>query len=212
MIFVNSMSDLFHERVPDEYIEAVARVMQEANWHTYQVLTKRAARMRRLLSSHLHDAAAASHIWWGVSVENRRHGLPRLRELGRSRAKVRFLSLEPLLEHVGTLDLSVVNWVIVGGESGIGARSIQPEWVESIQKQCQIARVPFFFKQWGGIRKSSTGRLLHGRTFDEFPTIVRANPPTQQERRRTLSAMTATMSCKWVTIDAARIRTDICTL
>ena len=103
MIFVNSMSDLFHERVPDEYIEAVARVMQEANWHTYQVLTKRAARMRRLLSSHLHDAAAASHIWWGVSVENRRHGLPRLRELGRSRAKVRFLSLEPLLEHVARL-------------------------------------------------------------------------------------------------------------
>ena len=204
MIFVNSMSDLFHEGVPDEYIETVARVMQEANWHTYQVLTKRSDRMRRLLNSNLCDAAGASHIWWGVSVENRRTGLPRLRELSSSKARVRFLSVEPLLEHIGKLDLSVVDWVIVGGESGLGARPIQPDWVESVQKQCQAAGVPFFFKQWGGIRKSKTGRSLHGRTFDEFPTIVRAKPPTEEQRRRLLHEMTATISRKLTTIDSVR--------
>ncbi len=207
MIFVNSMSDLFHEGVPDAYIEDVVRVMQEADWHTYQVLTKRSHRMRRLLNSKLCDVAGASHIWWGVSVENRRTGLPRLRELSRSRAKVRFLSVEPLLEHLGKLDLSIVDWVIVGGESGRGARPIQPDWVESIQKQCQAAGVPFFFKQWGGFKKSSTGRSLNGRTFDEFPTIVRAKPPTQEHRRRLLNEMTSTMSYKSTTIDPLRVPT-----
>lgn len=215
MIFVNSMSDLFHEKVPDEYIETVARVMQKANWHTYQVLTKRSKRMMHLLNSKLCDAARASHIWWGVSVENRRTGLPRIRELRCSNAKVRFLSVEPLLEYLGELDLSVVDWVIVGGESGLGARPIQRHWVESIQKQCHAAGVPFFFKQWGGARKSLNGRSLNGKTFDEFPTIVRKEPPSYEQRRRLLNNVTAAIPRKSTTIDLLTVRsvlTDYCSV
>ena len=120
MIFVNSMSDLFHEEVPDEYIKRVAIVMQRANWHTYQILTKRSARLSKLLRTTLREAAQASHIWWGVSVENRRVGLPRLQDLRLSNACMRFLSIEPLLEDLGALDLKGMSWVIVGGESGVG--------------------------------------------------------------------------------------------
>jgi protein gp37 len=182
MIFVNSMSDLFHEDVPDAYIESVASVMQQANWHTYQVLTKRSARLRELLRTKLRDAARAPHIWWGVSVENRRVGLPRIQDLQQANARVRFLSVEPLLEDLGTLPLSGIDWVIVGGESGAKARPILKEWVVSIQRQCRLAGVPFFFKQWGGVRKAETGRNLLGRTFDEFPPIVRGSAPSHSER------------------------------
>lgn len=169
MIFVNSMSDLFHPQVPDEYIEKVARVMTAANWHTYQVLTKRADRMQALLKGKLNFTTKKKHIWWGVSVENRKHGLPRLDLLRESPAMIRFLSVEPLLENLGPLELHGINWVIVGGESGPGARPMNVDWVRDIRNQCQKANVAFFFKQWGGVRKKKTGRELDGRTHDEFP-------------------------------------------
>jgi protein gp37 len=169
MIFVNSMSDLFHEGVPEDYVRAVACVMVAAKWHTYQVLTKRAERMRRLLDTTLRFAATEPHIWWGVSVENRRYGLPRIEHLRAANAGVRFLSVEPLLEDLGTVNLRGIGWVIVGGESGPGARPMKKEWVVSLRDQCGRASVPFFFKQWGGVRKAAAGRTLEGRTYNEFP-------------------------------------------
>ena len=169
MVFVNSMSDLFHEDVPDDYIVAVAGVMAHAKWHTFQVLTKRAGRLRDLLSTKLRSVALEPHIWWGVSVENRRYGLPRIERLRSAPAAVRFLSVEPLLEDIGQLNLDGINWVIVGGESGPGARPMQKDWVLSIRDQCRSAEVPFFFKQWGGVRKAAAGRLLEGKTYDQFP-------------------------------------------
>ena len=175
MIFVNSMSDLFQEDVPDDYIKRVVRVMESANWHTYQVLTKRSDRMRDFLKAKLQSAALQPHIWWGVSVENRKHGLPRIDHLRETPVKIRFLSIEPLLEELGTLDLRGINWVIVGGESGPGARPMKKSWVIDIRDQCRQAEIPFFFKQWGGVRKSETGRKLNGRTYDEIPS--RSNLP-----------------------------------
>jgi protein gp37 len=172
MIFVNSMSDLFHEDLPEEYVIAVAKVMVAANWHTYQVLTKRSDRLEKLLNSSLGFAADAKHIWWGVSVENQKYGLPRIEHLRNSRAAVRFLSVEPLLEDLGKFNLSGIHWVIVGGESGHGARPMQKEWVVSVRDQCQSAGLPFFFKQWGGTRKKAAGRQLDGRTYDEFPQRI----------------------------------------
>jgi protein gp37 len=169
LVFVNSMSDLFQDGVADEYVELVARVMATAEWHTYQVLTKRAERLEQMLSGRLRDAAAQENIWWGVSVEDRSYGLPRIDHLRAAPAKVRFLSIEPLLEDLGEFDLAGISWVIVGGESGPGARPMKKEWVVSIRDQCRAARVPFFFKQWGGVRKVKNGRSLDGRTYDEYP-------------------------------------------
>lgn len=169
-IFVNSMSDLFHEDIPDAYIESVCDVMLKGYWHTYQILTKRSERMKKLLLTKLGDAAKARHIWWGVSVEDKKNGLPRIADLQQAGAKVPFLSIEPLLEDLGSLDLSGIKWVIVGGESGHRARPINPDWVRRIRQQCDVAKVPFFFKQWGGVKKSQTGRLLDGRTYDAFPS------------------------------------------
>jgi protein gp37 len=175
MVFVNSMSDLFQDGVPVKYIEKVAETMRLANWHTYQVLTKRSQRLRELLSGPLRTAAKDAHIWWGVSVEDRKYGLPRIADLQAAPAAVRFLSVEPLLEDLGNLPLRGISWVIVGGESGPGARPMKEEWVLSIREQCKAANVPFFFKQWGGVRKKTTGRTLRGRTYDGFPARVR-NP------------------------------------
>jgi protein gp37 len=186
MIFVNSMSDLFHDNVPDDYIAAVARVMVAANWHTYQVLTKRSERLRDLLNSTLNFAAKQPHIWWGVSVEDKKYGLPRIDSLRHADAKVRFLSVEPLLEDAGQLDLSGIHWVIVGGESGPGARPMKKEWVVSLRDQCGRNKIPFFFKQWGGVRKSATGRQLEGKTYDEFPYHVQ-NPVAAPETCRALA-------------------------
>jgi len=163
------MSDLFHEGIPDSYIEAVARVMVKADWHTYQVLTKRSTRLTKLLSTRLQFAASARHIWWGVSVEDKRYGLARIPDLQSAPATVRFLSIEPLLEDLGSLALRGIHWVIVGGESGRGARPIKREWVVSIRDQCVAADVPFFFKQWGGFHKKRAGRKLDGKTYNEFP-------------------------------------------
>jgi len=190
-IFVNSMSDLFHEGVPDDYIEKVCRVMLAANWHTYQILTKRADRMASLLRGKLRDAARAGHIWWGVSVENRKHGLPRIARLRSAKPTVAFLSIEPLLEDLGRLDLRGIHWVIVGGESGPGARPMLKEWVRGIRDQCRRASVPFFFKQWGGVRKNESGRRLDGRTHDEFPDYSESRVLENSERLRLLHQVEA---------------------
>lgn len=180
LVFVNSMSDLFQPGVSDAYAEAVSQVMVSANWHTYQVLTKRAERLNALLNSGLCFAAKHRHIWWGVSVEDRKYGLPRIEYLRDTPASTRFLSIEPLLEDLGEFDLRGINWVIVGGESGPGARPLRKEWVTSIRDQCRAVGVPFFFKQWGGVRKSRNGRKLGGRTYDEYPVRPRAVVPEKR--------------------------------
>jgi len=177
-VFVNSMSDLFHSSVPDEYVASVVDVMRQANWHTYQVLTKRAERLRDYVNGAVDDSLSMEHVWWGVSVEDRKHGLPRIDYLRETRAGVRFLSVEPLLEDLGEIDLAGISWVIVGGESGPHARPMDRRWVENIYALCRDQRVPFFFKQWGGKRKKTTGRLLHGRTYDEMPSLSASASPT----------------------------------
>ncbi len=188
-VFVNSMSDLLHPDVPDDYVEKVARVMLSANWHTYQVLTKRADRLNALLRGKLKDAAQAEHIWWGVSVENQLHGLPRVDLLRSCGAAMKFLSCEPLLEDLGVMNLNGIDWVIVGGESGHGARPMQRGWVENIRRQCRTSRVAFFFKQWGGVQKSRYGRQLNGRTYDEFPTEHRVTMPSKPKRDQLLAEL-----------------------
>lgn len=184
MVFVNSMSDLFHNDVPDDYIAMVVDVMLAADWHIYQVLTKRADRMAALLDGRLREAACRPHIWWGVSVENRKHGVPRITTLSASPAQVKFLSIEPLLEDLGQVDLRSIDWAIVGGESGPKARPMRAEWVRNLRDQCDEAEVAFFFKQWGGVRKSTTGRELDGRTYDEFPLYSLPPGPDATTRRR----------------------------
>jgi protein gp37 len=170
--FVNSMSDLFHERVPFDYVRRVFDVMARSPQHTFQVLTKRAKRMAEFCAG----VAVPQNVWLGVSVENRKYGLPRIPHLRSIEACVRFLSIEPLLEDLGQFDLSGIQWVIVGGESGRKARPMKPAWVEAIKRQCDAAGVAFFFKQWGawgadGERrsKSANGRLYAGQVWDAMP-------------------------------------------
>jgi protein gp37 len=163
-IFVNSMSDLFHEDVPIEYVKRVFDVMVRAHWHQFQVLTKRADRLRALNR----ELPWPANVWQGVSVESERY-LNRVDDLRRTNAAVKFLSLEPLLEALPSLNLRGIDWVIVGGESGPGARPIDESWVIGIRETCKRAGVAFFFKQWGGVQKSKTGRTLEGRTWDEMP-------------------------------------------
>lgn len=186
LVFVNSMSDLFQDGVPDDYIELVAKVMQLANWHTYQVLTKRPERMQRLLSTRLSFASKLRHVWWGTSVEDRRHGLPRVELLRETPAQVRFLSIEPLLEDLGEFPLSGIHWVIVGGESGRGARAMNEAWVERVRMQCDAADTLFFFKQWGGVRKALAGRILNGTTYDAMPVRPTMPTPSHQIRKELL--------------------------
>ncbi|MGH9601619.1 MAG: DUF5131 family protein, partial [Terriglobales bacterium] len=181
-VFVNSMSDLFQRGVPDSYVEAVARVMGVANWHLYQVLTKRSERMSEMLRGRLRFASLQTNIWWGVSVEDRKHGLPRIDHLRATPAGLRFLSVEPLLEDLGKVDLSGIGWVIVGGESGPGARPMRKDWVLSLRDQCRRQGVPFFFKQWGGVRKAKNGRVLEGRTWDQYPAVSLRPIPERKER------------------------------
>jgi protein gp37 len=163
-IFVNSMSDLFHVAVPVQYIKDVFDVMSQANWHQFQILTKRSERLRDLST----DLPWSPHIWMGVSVENHDY-LGRIDDLRATSAAVKFLSLEPLLGPFPKLNLRDIDWVIVGGESGPGARPMDASWVIDIRKQCRKAGVAFFFKQWGGVQKSKNGRTLEGRTWDEMP-------------------------------------------
>lgn len=167
-IFVNSMSDLFHPDVPADYIEGVFSVMQRAPWHRYQILTKRSDRLAAL-SERLEWHPS---VWMGVSVESARY-LYRVDDLRKTKAYVKFLSLEPLLGPLSGLELTGIDWVIVGGESGPNARPMDPRWVRMIRDQCIAGGVPFFFKQWGGVFKKRTGRILDGRTWDELP----ASPP-----------------------------------
>jgi protein gp37 len=188
-IFVNSMSDLFQEGVPNNFVRYVFEVMAAADWHIYQVLTKRASRMRALTAELSRKLVDHNHIWLGVSVEDKRYGLPRIAELQGTPARVRFVSIEPLLEDLGEIDLRDIDWVIVGGESGPGARPMEERWVLSIRDQCRAARVPFFFKQWGGVQKSRLGRLLQTRTYDELPDIAPARPPVPAERARRLGLL-----------------------
>lgn len=171
-IFVNSMSDLFHKDVPLEFIQRVFDVMHRAHWHRFQILTKRSERLLEL-SPRLDWA---SNIWMGVSVENQDYAF-RIDDLRGTGAKVKFLSLEPLLGPLPALNLEHINWVIVGGESGPGARPMDPSWVIEIRDQCLQAHVPFFFKQWGGVNKKKTGRLLEGRTWDEMPAVASGSVP-----------------------------------
>jgi protein gp37 len=165
-IFVNSMSDLFLEEIPGEFIKQVFDVMNRAHWHTFQVLTKRSERLAELSG----ELSWASNIWMGVSVENGDHAF-RIDHLRTTGAKVKFLSMEPLLGPASDLSLEKIDWVIVGGESGPGARIMKEEWVLEIKEQCLRANVPFFFKQWGGVRKKKAGRELQGETWDQMPRL-----------------------------------------
>jgi len=175
-IFVNSMSDLFHEQVPEGFIDDVFQVMERASWHSFQILTKRAERLATLAPR----LRWPSNVWVGVSVENQ-EVVPRIEYLQTVPAAVRFLSVEPLLAPIHNLPLERIDWVIVGGESGPKARPMQPGWVREIRDRCIESRVPFFFKQWGGVRKKRTGRTLDRRTWDQMPAPrvaeTRYNPP-----------------------------------
>lgn len=170
--FVNSMSDLFHESVPFEYIDEVFKVISQAHWHTFQILTKRSQRMVEYFDGKI----SPPNAWLGVSVEDKKYGVPRIDHLRQVNAKIRFLSVEPLLEDIGEIDLTNIHWVIVGGESGPKARPMKPEWVDTVREQCENANVAFFFKQWGGWgadgkkrAKKYNGRVLNGRTWDGMP-------------------------------------------
>jgi protein gp37 len=169
VIFVNSMSDLFHEKVPTDYIQRVFDVMCRAHWHRFQILTKRSDRLLALSTK----LPWQSNIWMGVSVESKDY-LFRIEHLRKTDAEIKFLSLEPLLGPLPNMDLKEIDWVIVGGESGPGARLMDPLWVTDIRDQCQEGQVPFFFKQWGGFKKKTAGRTLEGRTWDEMPLIAAA--------------------------------------
>jgi protein gp37 len=177
MIFVNSMSDLFHKNIPREYIAKVFETMEKADWHIYQVLTKRSSLLQKFLNERYKNEKAPVHMWFGVSVENAK-ALSRITHLRHANASMRFLSIEPLIGPVGTLGLQGINWVIVGGESGPGARPMQPEWVVDIRNQCLRANVAFFFKQWGGRTPTSGGRLLEGQEWNQFPA---AHPCAEQQ-------------------------------
>ena len=167
MVFVNSMSDLFHNLVPHNYVEQIFDVMNRADWHCYQVLTKRSGNLQKTNGS----LPWSDHIWAGVTVENANYTF-RIKDLRSSGAKKRFISFEPLLGPVGHIDLSGIDWVIVGGESGPCARPMLKDWVIEIRDQCIEEGVPFFFKQWGGVRKKANGRRLDGRLWSELPEAM----------------------------------------
>lgn len=177
MIFVNSMSDLFHKSIPRAFIDSAFEAMERANWHVYQVLTKRSSLMKRYVNERYAGACAPPHIWLGVSIESRQT-LSRLHHLKNTRSSIRFLSVEPLLEDLGSINLDNIHWVIAGGESGQAARPMHPEWARRVRDECVGQKVPFFFKQWGahgadGIKrpKHANGRILDKRTWNELPLL-----------------------------------------
>ena len=178
MVFVNSMSDLFHKHVPKGFVDSVFDSMEQADQHVFQVLTKRSSRLRSYVNARYADRRVPSHIWLGVSIEDRAR-LSRLGHLGQTNASIRFLSLEPLIGPVGRLDLGGIHWVIVGGESGPRARSIEAEWVREIRDQCLAHDVAFFFKQWGGLRPKTGGRNLDGRKWNQWPYANEATLETE---------------------------------
>jgi protein gp37 len=170
-IFVNSMSDLFHKEVSQDFTDAVFQTMECAHWHIFQLLTKRSSLMRRYINRRYSSGMAPQHIWVGVSVEDR-HALVRLKHLKQARASVRFISFEPLLEDLGPVDLTDIHWAIAGGESGPGARVVAPSWIRSIRDQCKAQDVAFFFKQWGGRSLKAKGNCLDGRHWLQYPRAV----------------------------------------
>jgi protein gp37 len=170
MIFVNSMSDLFHKQVPFAFVDRVFDVMEQAHWHSFQVLTKRSSRLRAYVNDRYRDKSAPRHIWLGTSVEDGSKK-SRIRHLRQANATIRFLSIEPLIGPMGELNLEGIHWVIVGGESGPRARPMRIEWAREVRDQCVAAEVPFFFKQWGGLRPKSGGRLLDDREWNGWPTV-----------------------------------------
>jgi protein gp37 len=174
MIFVNSMSDLFHKEIPKAHICAVFDTMEKADWHIYQILTKRSSLMQKFLNERYKERKAPAHMWFGVSVENEQ-AASRIIHLQNANAAVRFLSIEPLIGPVEELDLKGISWVILGGESGPRARPMEEEWAISVRNQCSEANVAFFFKQWGGRTPKAGGRLLEGREHSEFPIDLRLN-------------------------------------
>ncbi len=171
MVFVNSMSDLFHKDVPEEFVHRVWDTMERADWHTFQILTKRSSLMRDFLKRRYSNRPVPSHIWFGVSIEDRSK-ISRLRHLQAAPSGIRFLSVEPLIAPVGQLDLDGISWVIVGGESGPRFRPVSMEWVRDVRDQCMRQKVAFFFKQWGGIRPKANGRTLDGREWSQFPKRI----------------------------------------
>lgn len=171
MIFVNSMSDLFHKEVPRSFIDQVFEAMETAHWHVFQVLTKRSSLMRDYLQERYAESQPPAHIWCGVSVEEGAAKI-RVQHLRQAPAAVRFLSIEPLIGAIGAVDLDGIDWVIAGGESGPGARPVHLEWLREIRDQCLRQGVAFFFKQWGGLRPKSGGRELDGREWSEFPKVA----------------------------------------
>ena len=200
MVFVNSMSDLFYCKVPTEYIRDIAEVMLNANWHVYQVLTKRSKRMKQLLNSKdpvFREAAQAPHIWWGVSAEDKKHGHPRIRHLQETHAAVRWISFEPLLEDITPVNLEGINWAVVGGESGVGARLMDKQSVLNIKTICNDEDIPFHFKQWGGVHKKKTGRKMNGRIYNALPEIVTQPVPIQKQRRELIADVRRRVAEVW---------------
>ena len=172
------MSDLFHKEIPKAHIAAVFDTMEKADWHSYQVLTKRSSLLQKFVNHRYKGRAAPAHIWFGVSVEDEQ-ATSRIAHLQKTNAAIRFLSIEPLIGPVGKLSLDNIHWVIVGGESGYGARAMEAKWAIDIRNQCIKARVPFFFKQWGGRSPKAAGRLLQGEVWDQFPN----RPPGARQHR-----------------------------
>jgi protein gp37 len=179
LVFVNSMSDLFHKEVPHTYIDRIFETMEAANWHIFQILTKRSSIMRRYVNQRYKNSKAPEHVWLGVSIEDQSKR-SRIAHLQQTAARIRFLSVEPLIGPPGDLNLRGIHWVIAGGESGPHARPMKPEWAVSVKNQCMAQKVPFFFKQWGGFRPKSGGRLLQGKEWNEFPALSQkaSNPAT----------------------------------
>lgn len=175
-VFVNSMSDLFHKEIPAAFIDSVFDTMEAANWHTYQVLTKRSSLMARYLRQRYGNGLAPDHIWLGVSIEDAKNAV-RLKHLHAAQASIKFVSFEPLLGPVGQVDLKGIDWAIVGGESGPQARPMAEAWAVEIRDLCKAAKVAFFFKQWGGIRPKSGGRLLRGREWNQYPDSTKRRKP-----------------------------------
>jgi len=182
IIFVNSMSDIFHEKIPDEYIEEIFSVMNQASWHTFQVLTKRPERLERIA----HKLEWGENIWMGTTVEANDY-VHRANYLRSSPARVKFLSLEPLIDTVDKLDYAGIDWVIVGGESGPRARVMQKEWVLEIRDRCREKEIDFFFKQWGGVNKKRAGRVLDGQLYDEMPELCVASPQVRYGEKENTS-------------------------
>jgi protein gp37 len=173
-IFVNSMSDLFQKEIPEDYIDRVFDTMERANWHVYQVLTKRSSLLRNYANRRYDESQAPPHIWLGVSIEDKA-ALTRLRHLKETRASVRFVSFEPLLEALGSVNLTGIHWAIVGGESGLRARPIEADWIREIRDRCKAYGTAFFFKQWGGKTPKAGGNLLDNRQWMDYPKIPKLN-------------------------------------